>query len=682
MAEQEDSNETLSLLKNTNSNVYSNQQTLTNDNVYSSEINQNIQNTTNHVGNSFEFHRTDLLNQSSNTYLKNNFNDTQGESSQWNTFNMQRNTSYDTINTPLLPEFPDILSTDSIKMNINSSTIDDHSVYNFYSNNVNELESNIVTKSNPLIPTAINTMNNNMFNSWNVSGESSKTSSLPQSPNQFNYDVSINSLLSPFNIDNSNHMALNDQSSPASPIGNFNAMDAVHNHKFKSLPPGLIDDHNVNMAYHLKELKRRNHNNLKGALDKAFKNIIGCPPESQDFISSVGSSSNDLNSSFYNMNLDDINNNSTHSNSHMLQVKVDLNKLNENAEILRSLGFDAGDNSFDSSAHNRTGDININGSHIKKKVTRIRSRNNILDKPLDLQTNNNEYTVQGSKKRVAENDFNDNVDYDTRHHFELQTYIPTNNNNRKYSISSASTTTPVSSKPQLPAKRKKVVKACVPCRTAHVSCDEGRPCKRCKKRGMEHKCIDTPTRADRLAELSRQLKNFELRPKTDNSGNEIIFTDTLFKQTLRRNSEPVTEKKSEICAAAEGLGMLKSQRIITTENKNEHKIVLDATSSNLNQGINILKSLSSDDLSKLSKVIGESFVKSGIFDNISYENIADSSRNEMIQSSSSISNKESSTSAAAATSAILAAVNALVTQIDTSAIDNNKDESSSNINDK
>eukprot|EP01122_Echinamoeba_exundans_P009530 TRINITY_DN339_c0_g1_i4.p1 TRINITY_DN339_c0_g1~~TRINITY_DN339_c0_g1_i4.p1 ORF type:complete len:252 (-),score=53.38 TRINITY_DN339_c0_g1_i4:221-976(-) len=39
-------------------------------------------------------------------------------------------------------------------------------------------------------------------------------------------------------------------------------------------------------------------------------------------------------------------------------------------------------------------------------------------------------------------------------------------------------------------KRKRVSRACVCCQRAHMSCDEGRPCKRCVERGMAHLCRD------------------------------------------------------------------------------------------------------------------------------------------------------------------------------------------------
>ncbi|KAJ1972217.1 Transcription factor [Dimargaris xerosporica] len=45
------------------------------------------------------------------------------------------------------------------------------------------------------------------------------------------------------------------------------------------------------------------------------------------------------------------------------------------------------------------------------------------------------------------------------------------------------------------SKRKKVVQACVYCRRSHMTCDEGRPCQRCIKRHISHKCHDEPTKA-------------------------------------------------------------------------------------------------------------------------------------------------------------------------------------------
>ncbi|KAL1915560.1 uncharacterized protein VTP21DRAFT_6684 [Calcarisporiella thermophila] len=41
-------------------------------------------------------------------------------------------------------------------------------------------------------------------------------------------------------------------------------------------------------------------------------------------------------------------------------------------------------------------------------------------------------------------------------------------------------------------KRRKVTHACVYCRRSHMTCDDGRPCQRCIKRGIEHMCHDEP----------------------------------------------------------------------------------------------------------------------------------------------------------------------------------------------
>ncbi|KAJ1979511.1 Transcription factor [Dimargaris verticillata] len=49
--------------------------------------------------------------------------------------------------------------------------------------------------------------------------------------------------------------------------------------------------------------------------------------------------------------------------------------------------------------------------------------------------------------------------------------------------------------PSQRSKRKKVVQACVYCRRSHMTCDEGRPCQRCIKRHIGHKCHDEPTKA-------------------------------------------------------------------------------------------------------------------------------------------------------------------------------------------
>ena len=43
-----------------------------------------------------------------------------------------------------------------------------------------------------------------------------------------------------------------------------------------------------------------------------------------------------------------------------------------------------------------------------------------------------------------------------------------------------------------PKKRRKVSKACVYCRRSHLTCDDGRPCQRCIKRGIAGLCKDEP----------------------------------------------------------------------------------------------------------------------------------------------------------------------------------------------
>eukprot|EP00834_Sanchytrium_tribonematis_P000926 NODE_19_length_47148_cov_1.447810.p17 type:complete len:317 gc:universal NODE_19_length_47148_cov_1.447810:42510-43460(+) len=45
----------------------------------------------------------------------------------------------------------------------------------------------------------------------------------------------------------------------------------------------------------------------------------------------------------------------------------------------------------------------------------------------------------------------------------------------------------------IPKKRRKVTKACVYCRRSHLTCDDGRPCQRCIKRGIAGLCKDEPS---------------------------------------------------------------------------------------------------------------------------------------------------------------------------------------------
>ncbi|KAI1785946.1 hypothetical protein LXA43DRAFT_1099678 [Ganoderma leucocontextum] len=54
-------------------------------------------------------------------------------------------------------------------------------------------------------------------------------------------------------------------------------------------------------------------------------------------------------------------------------------------------------------------------------------------------------------------------------------------------------TTEGGSQPHKPhGKRSKV--ACYPCSDAHKTCDQGRPCRRCTKRGIDASCVYPPTK--------------------------------------------------------------------------------------------------------------------------------------------------------------------------------------------
>lgn len=59
-----------------------------------------------------------------------------------------------------------------------------------------------------------------------------------------------------------------------------------------------------------------------------------------------------------------------------------------------------------------------------------------------------------------------------------------------------------------PKKRRKVNHACVYCRRSHMTCDQARPCSRCKKRDIGHLCHDEP----------RELK--KMKSEADGEGEE------------------------------------------------------------------------------------------------------------------------------------------------------------------
>jgi hypothetical protein len=87
-------------------------------------------------------------------------------------------------------------------------------------------------------------------------------------------------------------------------------------------------------------------------------------------------------------------------------------------------------------------------------------------------------------------------------------------------------------------KRKKVQKACIPCRKAHVSCDEGRPCSRCVKKGISEKCVDAP----RTIEIIKRNNPVRIAPKVFSSGFNLYEqkqnNSNAFKNSEHGNEEP------------------------------------------------------------------------------------------------------------------------------------------------
>ncbi|KAJ3254349.1 Transcriptional regulator of nonfermentable carbon utilization [Boothiomyces macroporosus] len=71
----------------------------------------------------------------------------------------------------------------------------------------------------------------------------------------------------------------------------------------------------------------------------------------------------------------------------------------------------------------------------------------------------------------------------------------------------------INSPPPSKAKRRKVSKACVSCRKAHVSCDDNRPCTRCVNKGLADQCRDEPRTKP---PDSRHSRNIPIAPKMEN----------------------------------------------------------------------------------------------------------------------------------------------------------------------
>ncbi|KAI5950927.1 hypothetical protein KGF54_004001 [Candida jiufengensis] len=63
-------------------------------------------------------------------------------------------------------------------------------------------------------------------------------------------------------------------------------------------------------------------------------------------------------------------------------------------------------------------------------------------------------------------------------------------------------------------KRKKVARACTHCHKAHMTCDSGRPCKRCVQRGLDQTCEDAPRKRKKYLD---DVPNSSLSIKRTNS---------------------------------------------------------------------------------------------------------------------------------------------------------------------
>lgn len=90
-------------------------------------------------------------------------------------------------------------------------------------------------------------------------------------------------------------------------------------------------------------------------------------------------------------------------------------------------------------------------------------------------------------------------------------------------------------------KRKRVSKACVCCQRAHMSCDEGRPCKRCVERGMAHLCRDGQRK-----QRGRKRRGPRGSRQSDVEGEEdLTREEPEFKRTFFGSDEDVTLSPSE-----------------------------------------------------------------------------------------------------------------------------------------
>lgn len=81
---------------------------------------------------------------------------------------------------------------------------------------------------------------------------------------------------------------------------------------------------------------------------------------------------------------------------------------------------------------------------------------------------------------------------------------------------------PTSEKPKKKGRRvpeRKVARACIHCKAAHITCDEGRPCKNCIRKGLQDSCVDAPRKKKKYLLGTEDETTTTIIPPTSKSHN-------------------------------------------------------------------------------------------------------------------------------------------------------------------
>ncbi|KAG0690157.1 Transcriptional regulator of nonfermentable carbon utilization [Pichia californica] len=134
---------------------------------------------------------------------------------------------------------------------------------------------------------------------------------------------------------------------------------------------------------------------------------------------------------------------------------------------------------------------------------------------------------------------------------------------------------------KVPAK--KVSRACVHCRNAHITCDDNRPCNRCIKKGLQDSCVDAPRKVKKYLIGLNELE-IGSTPKTE----DLITSSNSTPIPLDESPHilPVNTIHSE-----SSLNTQNSQQQQFIKNIPAHLNILNNSQMNLNMGIDNINNL-------------------------------------------------------------------------------------------